>query len=238
MSADTTPRPDTSATDRHVLVAVAWPYANGSLHLGHLAGAYLPADVFARYHRIAGHQVLMVSGSDAHGTPITVRADQEGVTPREIVERFHPEFLRYWDELGISFDLFTSTMTENHHEVTREMFRALRDNGYLESRTTEQFYDPEAGRFLPDRYVEGTCPNCGATDARGDQCDTCGKTLDPIDLIEPRSKLTGAAPEQRETDHWFILLSQLQEPLSEWLATSTARSGEVRSGPSLVATLA
>ncbi len=202
-----------------MLVAVAWPYANGSLHLGHLAGAYLPADVFARYHRIAGSRVLMVSGSDAHGTPITVRADNEGITPREVVERYHPEFLRYWDELGISFDLFTSTMTDDHHEATREMFQALRDNGYLEIRTTEQFYDPVVERFLPDRYVEGTCPNCGATDARGDQCDTCGKTLDPGDLVEPRSKLSDATPEPRPTDHWFILLSKLEPQVADWLAT-------------------
>jgi methionyl-tRNA synthetase len=208
---------DTDPVARHILVAVAWPYANGSLHLGHLAGAYLPSDIFARYHRIAGNRVLMVSGSDAHGTPITVRADQEGVTPADIVDRFHPEFLRYWDELGISFDLFTTTMTDNHREVTWEILRGLRDNGYLEARTTDQFYDPEAGRFLPDRYVEGTCPNCGATDARGDQCDTCGKTLDPIDLIEPRSKLTGATPEQRPTEHHFILLSKLQDDVQRWL---------------------
>ena len=206
-----------SGSARHVLVAVAWPYANGSLHLGHMAGAYLPADVFARYHRIAGNRVLMVSGSDAHGTPITVRADQEGVSPAQIVERFHPEFLRYWDELGISFDLFTTTMTDNHRDVTHEMFRALRDNGYLEVRTTDQFYDPQAQRFLPDRYVEGTCPFCGATNARGDQCDTCGKTLDPIDLGNPRSKLTGATPDMRPTEHYFILLSKLQDEVLAWL---------------------
>ncbi|MTV25091.1 methionine--tRNA ligase [Nitriliruptoraceae bacterium ZYF776] len=214
------PRTDADpATPRHVLVAVAWPYANGALHLGHLAGAYLPADVFARYHRIVGDRVLMVSGSDAHGTPITVRADNEGITPREVVERYHPEFLRYWQELGISFDLFTSTMTDNHHEVTREVFQALRANGYLEVRTTDQFYDPQVERFLPDRYVEGTCPNCGATDARGDQCDTCGKTLDPGDLIDPRSKLSDATPEPRPTDHWFILLSKLQDDVAAWLGT-------------------
>jgi methionyl-tRNA synthetase len=213
MSASETP----SGPPRHVLVAVAWPYANGSLHLGHLAGAYLPADIFARYHRISGNRVLMVSGSDTHGTPITVRADQEGVSPAEIVDRFHPEFLRYWDELGVSFDLFTSTMTDNHTAVTHEMFRALRANGYLEARTTDQFYDPEAQRFLPDRYVEGTCPNCGSPDARGDQCDSCGKTLDPIDLGDPRSKLTGATPEMRPTEHYFILLSKLQDEVAAWL---------------------
>ncbi|MEX0706160.1 MAG: methionine--tRNA ligase, partial [Nitriliruptoraceae bacterium] len=206
-----------SDASRHILVAVAWPYANGSLHLGHLAGAYLPADIFARYHRISGNRVLMVSGSDAHGTPITVRADQEGVTPADVVNRFHPEFLRYWDELGISFDLFTTTMTDNHARVTHEIFRGLRDNGFIEARTTDQFYDPQAGRFLPDRYVEGTCPSCGAADARGDQCDACGKTLDPVDLVDPRSKLTGAVPEVRPTEHYFILLSRLQERVTAWL---------------------
>ncbi len=202
---------------RHVLVAVAWPYANGPLHLGHLAGAYLPADIFARYHRIAGNRVLMVSGSDAHGTPITVRAEQESTTPRAVVERFHPEFLRYWDELGISFDLFTTTMTENHASTTQEVLRGLRANGLLEARTTSQPFDPVAKRFLPDRYVEGSCPRCGSDGARGDQCDACGATLDPVDLIDPRSKLTGATPELRETEHYFLLLPKLGERMLAWL---------------------
>ena len=203
--------------ERHVLVAVAWPYANGSLHLGHLAGAYLPADIFARYHRIAGSRVLMVSGSDGHGTPITVRAEQESTTPREVVERFHPEFLRYWDELGISFDLFTTTLTENHAATTQEVLRGLHANGLLEARTTLQPFDPVAKRFLPDRYVEGTCPRCGSDGARGDQCDACGATLDPTDLVDPRSKLTGATPEQRETEHFFFLLPKLGARMLEWL---------------------
>ena len=203
--------------ERHVLVAVAWPYANGSLHLGHLAGAYLPADIFARYHRIAGSRVLMVSGSDGHGTPITVRAEQESTTPREVVERFHPEFLRYWDELGISFDLFTTTLTENHAATTQEVLRGLHANGLLEARTTLQPFDPVAQRFLPDRYVEGTCPRCGSDGARGDQCDACGATLDPTDLVDPRSKLTGATPEQRETEHFFFLLPKLGPRMLEWL---------------------
>jgi methionyl-tRNA synthetase len=202
---------------RHVLVAVAWPYANGSLHLGHLAGAYLPADIFARYHRIAGSRVLMVSGSDGHGTPITVRAEQESTTPREVVERFHPEFLRYWEELGISFDLFTTTLTDNHAATTQEVLRGLHANGLLEARTTLQPFDPVAKRFLPDRYVEGTCPRCGSDGARGDQCDACGATLDPTDLIDPRSKLTGATPEQRETEHFFFLLPKLGERMLAWL---------------------
>jgi methionyl-tRNA synthetase len=208
---------ETHAGQRHVLVAVGWPYANGLSHLGHIAGAYLPADIFARYHRIAGNRVLMVSGSDANGTPITVKADEEGVSPAAIVERYHPRFLEQWERLGISFDLFTTTMTENHHRVTQDLFRALHANGLVEARTTEQFYDPEAGRFLPDRYVEGTCPYCGYDSARGDQCDSCGRTLDPIDLIEPRSRITGASPEARETEHYFFLLSKLQDEVLTWL---------------------
>ena len=212
---------------RHVLVAVAWPYANGLSHLGHIAGCYLPADIFARYHRIAGNRVLMVSGTDAHGTPITVKADQEGVEPREIVERFHPRFLEQWERLGVSFDLFTTTMTDNHREVTWDLFRRLHANGFIDTRTTEQFYDPQSGRFLPDRYVEGTCPACGSDEARGDQCDACGKTLDPIDLIDPRSKLTGATPEPRETEHYFLLLPDLGDELLTWLESREGWRGHV-----------
>jgi methionyl-tRNA synthetase len=213
--------------ERHVLVAVAWPYANGLSHLGHIAGCYLPSDIFARYHRIAGNRVLMVSGTDAHGTPITVKADQEAVTPTEIVERFNPRFHEQWERLGISFDLFTTTMTDNHREVVWDLFRTLHANGFIDTRTTEQFFDPEAGRFLPDRYVEGTCPRCGNDGARGDQCDACGATLDPVDLIDPRSKLTGATPEPRETEHYFILLPKLQDDLLRWLETREGWRGHV-----------
>ena len=203
----------------HVLVAVAWPYANGSLHLGHLAGAYLPADIFARYHRLKGNDVLMVSGSDAHGTPITVRAESEGTTPAAIVDRFHPEFLGYWRDLGISFDLFTVTNNKNHSDVTQDVFLRLLDKGYLKKKTSEQFFDPEAGRFLPDRYVEGTCPHCGYEHARGDQCDNCGRTLDPTDLIEPRSKFSGATPEIRETEHYYLALSDLEPAIQDYLGS-------------------
>ncbi len=222
MSENPAPSPSDAppAADRHVLVAVAWPYANGHQHLGHLAGAYLPADIFARYHRIAGSKVLMVSGSDAHGTPITVTADKEGITPAEVVGRYHPSFLAQWDALGISFDHFTTTMTDNHREVVWDMFRRLLDAGYIESRVTEQMYDAEAGRFLPDRYVEGTCPRCSYDGARGDQCDNCGKTLDPVDLVDPRSKITGATPELRETEHYYILLTKLQDEVRAWLETT------------------
>jgi methionyl-tRNA synthetase len=202
---------------RHILVAVAWPYASGPLHLGHLAGAYLPPDIFARYHRLAGNRVLMVSGSDTHGTPITVKAEQEGATPAEIVDRFHPEILGYWETLGISFDLFTTTDTANHHRVAQEFFLRLLDNGYLYRKSDMQFFDEERGQFLPDRYVEGTCPHCGYSPARGDQCDNCGKILDPQDLIDPVSKLSGTVPVERETEHYYWKLSAFQEPLLEWL---------------------
>ena len=203
--------------NRHILVAVAWPYASGSRHLGHLAGAYLPADIFARYHRLAGDRVLMVSGSDVHGTPITVRADQEGVTPQEIVDRYHSEFVSGWDALAVQWELYTSTGTPNHHEVTQDIFRRLYDNGYIDQRTSQQFYDPEAGRFLPDRYVEGTCPHCSYGEARGDQCDSCGRTLDPVDLIDARSKLSGATPVSRETDHFYLRLPDFSDRLAAWL---------------------
>ncbi|MGH8874520.1 MAG: methionine--tRNA ligase, partial [Acidimicrobiia bacterium] len=207
---------------KHVLVAVAWPYASGSLHLGHLGGAYLPPDIFARYHRLAGNRVLMVSGSDAHGTPITVKADQEGVTPREIVDRYHPEIVGYWDSLGISFDLFTTTMTDNHREVSHDVFLRLLEGGYIFKRTSRQFYDPQAERFLPDRYVEGTCPHCGYGSARGDQCDNCGRTLDPTDLIDPRSNLSGATPVTRETTHFFLDLPKFNDRLTAWIEANQA----------------
>ena len=206
---------------RRILVAVAWPYASGPLHLGHLGGAYLPADIFARYHRVAGNDVLMVSGSDANGTPITVKADELGITPREVVDIYHPEIVGYWDSLGISFDLFTTTMTENHHRVTQDMFLRLLEGGYLHKRTTEQYFDPEAERFLPDRYVEGTCPHCGYEHARGDQCDNCGRTLDVTDLINPRSKLSGATPERKETQHYFFDLPAFADELRDWLNSKT-----------------
>ncbi len=202
---------------RNILVAVGWPYANGSLHLGHIAGAYLPADIFARYHRMIGNRVLMVSGSDQHGTPVTVRAENEARTPQEVVDEFHPEFKRYWSELGISFDLFTTTGTKNHEEVVHDFFNRLLKQGYIYKAVTQQFFDPEAGRFLPDRYVYGTCPNCGNENARGDQCDNCGRTLDPEQLLQPRSRLTGATPEMRPTEHFFFKLTAFQQQLAEWL---------------------
>jgi methionyl-tRNA synthetase len=209
----------TSHTPTKVLVAVAWPYAQGSLHLGHVAGAYLPPDIFSRYRRALGDDVLMVSGSDVHGTPITVKAEEMGITPAEVVEKFHPEFLTYWDDLDIEFDLFTTTGTDTHRRVVQGFFLKLLENGYLYTDTTEQLFDEQAQRFLPDRYVEGTCPNCGYEHARGDQCDNCGKTLDPTELIDPRSKFSGTTPILRETEHYYWKLSEFNEPLREWLET-------------------
>lgn len=202
-----------------VLVAVAWPYASGSRHLGHLAGAYLPADVFARHQRMIGNDVLMVSGSDVHGTPITIRAEEEGVTPADIVDRYHGEIVRQWGELGMSWDLYTTTGTANHAETTQEMFLAQLENGHIDRRTSEQLFDPECKRFLPDRFVEGTCPHCEYIDARGDQCDNCGRTLDPADLIDPRSKLSGATPALRETEHFYFRYSDFGDKLRSYLET-------------------
>ena len=202
---------------QRILVAVAWPYANGSLHLGHLAGCYLPADIFARYHRLKGDEVLMVSGSDQHGTPITIRAEQEGVTPQEVVNRYHAEFKRSWQQMGISFDLFTNTGTDDHRQVAQEMFSALYDKGYIYSDTMRLPYCPSDHRFLPDRYVEGTCPHCGNTNARGDQCDSCGRTLNPEDLIQPRCGICGTRPQFQDSEHFFLRLTAFQKPLLEWV---------------------
>ena len=202
-----------------VLVAVAWPYASGSRHIGHLAGAYLPADIYARYQRLAGNEVLMVSGSDVHGTPITVRADAEGVEPSAIVDRYHREFCRQWEAIGISWDLYTTTGTDNHAAVTQDMFMRQLEGGHIDKRTSEQLYDPESDRFLPDRYIEGTCPHCQYPEARGDQCDDCGRTLDAMELIEPRSRISGAAPVPRRTEHFYFRYSDFTEELARWLDT-------------------
>ena len=202
---------------KNILVCVAWPYASGSRHLGHIGGAYLPADIFARYHRLIGNRVVMVSGSDVHGTPITVRADNEGVEPIEIVNKYHEEFLGYWDKLNIQWDNYTTTMTDNHKEVTQEMFLKIKENGLIEKNKSIQAYDPIENKFLPDRYVEGECPKCNYLEARGDQCDSCGVTLDPEELINPKSKLNGNKAEFKETEHYFLKLSALNDQLSEWL---------------------
>ena len=203
---------------KNILVAVAWPYASGSRHLGHIGGAYLPADIFARYHRVVGNNVLMVSGSDVHGTPITVRADAEGVEPIDIVNKYHNEFLGYWEKLDISWDNYTTTMTDTHIEVVHDIFNKLLEKGFIDKQKSLQAYDPGENKFLPDRYVEGTCPcPIAYSEARGDQCDKCSKTLDPEELINPISKISGNKAEFKETEHFFLKLSLLEDQLASWL---------------------
>jgi methionyl-tRNA synthetase len=204
-----------------VFIGVAWPYANGPLHLGHVAGAYLPADIFARYHRLKGDQVLMVSGSDQHGTPITLRAEEEGKTPAEIADTYHREFLASWQKLGISFDLFTTTSTENHTRVVHDIFLRLLDKGFIYKDTASQAYCPDCARFLPDRYIEGVCPFCNTPKARGDQCDSCGKPLNPVELKEPYCRICHARPQFRETEHFFFRLTAFRDQLLSWVKAQT-----------------
>ncbi|MDO8615388.1 MAG: methionine--tRNA ligase [Dehalococcoidia bacterium] len=200
-----------------IFLGVAWPYSNGSLHIGQIAGAYLPADIFARYHRAAGNEVLMVSGSDQHGTPITVRAEQEGRTPGEVVAAFHQEFLESWQGLGISWDLYTTTGTQNHARVSQDIFLRLLEKGDIYKALMKLPYCAVEQRFLLDRYVEGTCPLCAYEHARGDQCDNCGNILDPEDLRDARCKFDGSEPEMRESEHFFIRLTAYNDRLGEWL---------------------
>jgi methionyl-tRNA synthetase len=200
-----------------VLSAVAWPYANGPRHIGHVAGFGVPSDVFSRYMRMAGHDVLMVSGTDEHGTPILVAADNAGVSARELADTNNRLIVEDLHDLGLSYDLFTRTTTRNHYSVAQEMFRTVRRNGYLFEQTTRAAVSPSTGRTLPDRYIEGTCPICGYDSARGDQCDNCGNQLDPTDLIEPRSKINGETPDFVETQHYFLDLPALAGALKSWL---------------------
>src|ERR671910_838286 len=204
---------------RHVLTAVAWPYANGPRHIGHVSGFGVPSDVFSRYMRMAGHDVLMVSGTDEHGTPILVQAEHEGVTPRELADRYNRVIVQDLHDLGLSYDLFTRTTTRNHYAVAQELFKTLHRNGYMVERTTLGAISPSTGRTLPDRFIEGTCPICGYDAARGDQCDNCGNQLDPTDLIDPHSRIDGSTPEFRETKHLFLDLPALAEALGGWLQT-------------------
>jgi methionyl-tRNA synthetase len=207
--------------NEHILVCVAWPYAKSSTHVGQIVGAYLPADTFARYHRLAGNHVLMVSGSDEHGTPILVDSERLGISPREFVARYHREICEVWDKLGMSWDLYTETGTANHYRITQDFFLTLHDKGYIYKDTMLSPYCPTDRRFLPDRYTEGTCPFCAYTSARGDQCDNCGHTLDPVDLINARCRLCDSKTSQlemRQTDHFFLDLPKLQEELQLWLS--------------------
>ncbi|OKL50360.1 methionine--tRNA ligase [Boudabousia marimammalium] len=200
-----------------ILSAVAWPYANGPRHIGHVAGFGVPSDVFSRYMRMAGHEVLMVSGTDEHGTPILVAADKAGMTARQLADINNRLIVEDLVQLGLSYDLFTRTTTGNHYRVVQAMFEKVRDNGYMIVQTTHGAISPSTGRTLPDRYIEGTCPICGYASARGDQCDNCGNQLDPTDLINPVSKINGETPEFVESDHYFLDLPALAGALSEWL---------------------
>ncbi len=215
-----------------VLSAVAWPYANGPRHIGHVAGFGVPSDVFSRYMRMAGHDVLMVSGTDEHGTPILIAADEAGVTPQELADQNHRMIAEDLAALGVTYDLYTRTTTRNHTAVVQELFTGVHDNGYFIERTTHGAVSPSTGRTLPDRYIEGTCPICGYESARGDQCDNCGNQLDPADLHNPRSRINGEVPEFVETQHFFLDLPALAGALGAWLdereASGTWRPNVIR----------
>jgi methionyl-tRNA synthetase len=210
---------------RTILAAPAWPYANGPRHIGHVSGFGLPCDMFSRYQRMAGNRVLMVSGTDEHGTPIQVQADAEGVTARELADRYNRVIAEDLAGLGMTYDLFTRTTTKNHYAVVQEIFTTLLRNGYIFPKTAMGAISPSTGRTLPDRYIEGTCPICGYPSARGDQCDNCGNQLDPTDLINPRSKINGETPVFTETEHYFLDLPAFASVLGEWLQS---KAGEWR----------
>ena len=203
--------------NKRILVTSALPYANGPLHLGHLAGAYLTADFYVRYKRLTGADVAFICGSDEHGVPITIAAEKEGVQPQDIVDRYHNINKKAFEEFGISFDYYGRTSSKVHHETSQEFFKHLYDKGFFKKKTEQQLYDPKSNMFLPDRYVKGTCPNCSYEEAYGDQCEKCGSSLSPTELINPISALSGEKPELKETEHWYMPLGDLQPKLEAWL---------------------
>lgn len=202
---------------KRTLVTTALPYANGPVHIGHLAGVYVPADIYVRYLRLKGEEVLFVGGSDEHGVPITIKARKEGVTPQDIVDRYHGIIKKSFEELGISYDIYSRTSSKIHHETSSEFFRKLYDKGEFIEKTSEQYYDPEAHQFLADRYITGTCPHCKNPNAYGDQCEACGTSLSPLDLIDPHSTLSGAKPVLKETKHWYLPLDKHEGWLKQWI---------------------
>lgn len=217
----------------NILIAIAWPYANSEIHVGNITGSHLPGDIVARYHRLKGDTVLMVSGTDSHGTPVTIAADKEGRPVEQIYKKYHESFIELFQQLGISYDLFTTTHTENHFKVAQSIFLALKQNGFLYTRKSMQWYSPSAQKFLPDRYVEGTCYICGFEGARSDQCDNCGNVLEPEKLINPRSKIDGSKPELRETEHFYLDLSRQEPDVINFLRQRTAYMRETVLGESL-----
>ncbi len=207
-----------STTKRYMLTS-ALPYANGPIHLGHLAGAYLPGDIYARYCRLKKRDVLYICGSDEHGVPIMLRAREEGVSPQDIVDRYHAIIKNSFEKFGMSFDYYGRTSSPVHHETSQDFFRILAEKNIFVLKTEEQLYDPEAKMFLADRFVRGTCPICGYEDAYGDQCEKCGSSLSPADLIHPRSAITNAKPVLKKTTHWYLPLAEFQPKLEEWIGT-------------------
>ena len=202
---------------KRTLVTTALPYANGPVHIGHLAGVYVPADIYTRYLRLKGEDVIMIGGSDEHGVPITIKARKEGVTPQEIVDRYHGIIKKSFEEFGISFDIYSRTTSDIHRKTASDFFRTLYDKGVFIEKTSEQYYDTEAGQFLADRYITGTCPHCKNEHAYGDQCEACGTSLNATDLINPKSTISGSAPVLRETKHWYLPLDKYEGFLREWI---------------------
>ena len=217
----------------NILIAIAWPYANAEIHVGNITGSHLPGDIVARYHRLKGDNVLMVSGTDSHGTPVTIAADKEGKPVEEVYKKYHIGFIDLFQQLGIQYDLFTSTHTENHFKVAQSMFLALQKNGFLFTQKSMQWYSPAAKRFLPDRYVEGTCYICGDPGARSDQCDKCGNVLEPEKLLNPKSKVDGSTPVLRETEHFYLELSKLEPEVANFLRERSGYMRETVLGESL-----
>jgi methionyl-tRNA synthetase len=216
----------------NILIAIAWPYANAEIHVGNITGSHLPGDIVARYHRLKGNKVLVVSGTDSHGTPVTLAADKEDKPVEEVYKKYHNGFLELFQGFGITYDLFTTTHTENHFKVSQAIFLALKENGFLYTATSKQWYSPSANRFLPDRYVEGTCYICGYEGARSDQCDNCGNVLEPEKLINPRSK-DGSALELRETEHFYLDLSKLEPDVKKFLQERSSHLRDTVIGESL-----
>ena len=202
---------------KRTLITTALPYANGPVHIGHLAGVYVPADIYARYLRLKGEEVLMIGGSDEHGVPITLRAKKEGITPQDVVDRYHGIIKKSFEEFGISFDIYSRTTSATHRQVASDFFRTLYDKGEFIEKTSEQYYDEEAKQFLADRYITGTCPHCGNEKAYGDQCEACGTSLSPTDLINPKSAISGSQPVMKETKHWYLPLDKWEPFLRQWI---------------------
>ena len=204
-------------TKEKFTVTAALPYANGPLHLGHVAGVYLPSDIFVRFLRMNQHDVAFICGSDEHGAAITLRAKKEGITPQEIVDKYDGIIGKAFQDFGISFDIYHRTSAEIHHKTAQEFFTVLEEKGHFTKETSEQYYDEEFEQFLADRYITGTCPSCKKENAYGDQCESCGSALSPTDLIDPKSTLSGKTPVMKSTSHWYLPMERHEEWLKEWI---------------------